>query len=352
MTSPSASIAARPRKASHPGSSDGAGARTPASPSPAPLHRATATSGDGGLCSLVNMREELDRRAMATLSGGHLAVDFASGSVPALLPFFVLEFDLSYTATAVLMLAVLASSSFVQPLFGLWSGPAGCDLAPAGRSRALRGRHRARGRRAELRPDRRARLPRRHRDRRVPPGGRQVRRLCERPEARERHVSLQHRREHRLCARADRRHAARALARPRRRSGRDAPDPRRSPLPAPLAPDPGAARAEPSHARHGARRGRRARNDAARRGDRAPERGLVRVADVRAALGRGRRRHGRGGQSRALADARRRRRRDTRARARRRSRRASADPAHHPGRAAVPDRSCSSPWAVSPERSR
>ena len=65
------------------------------------------------------MREELDRGAMATLSGGHLAVDFASGAVPALLPFFVLEFDLSYTATAALMLAVLVSSSLVQPLFGL-----------------------------------------------------------------------------------------------------------------------------------------------------------------------------------------------------------------------------------------
>ena len=60
---------------------------------------------------------------MATLSGGHLAVDFSSGAVPALLPFFVLEFDLSYTATAVLMLAVLVSSSLVQPLFGLLSDP-------------------------------------------------------------------------------------------------------------------------------------------------------------------------------------------------------------------------------------
>ena len=35
------------------------------------------------------MRDELDRGAMATLSGGHLAVDFSSGAVPALLPFFV-----------------------------------------------------------------------------------------------------------------------------------------------------------------------------------------------------------------------------------------------------------------------
>ncbi len=79
------------------------------------------------------MREELDRGAMATLSGGHLAVDFASGAVPALLPFFVLEFDLSYTATAVLMLAVLVSSSLVQPLFGLLSDRRGAIwLLPAG----------------------------------------------------------------------------------------------------------------------------------------------------------------------------------------------------------------------------
>jgi FSR family fosmidomycin resistance protein-like MFS transporter len=79
------------------------------------------------------MQEELDRRSMATLSGGHFAVDFASGSVPALLPFFVLEFDLSYTATATLMLAVLVSSSLVQPLFGLWSDRRGAIwLLPAG----------------------------------------------------------------------------------------------------------------------------------------------------------------------------------------------------------------------------
>lgn len=79
------------------------------------------------------MREELDRRAMATLSGGHLVVDFASGAVPALLPFLALEFDLSYTATAVLMLAVLASSSFLQPLFGMWSDRRGALwLLPGG----------------------------------------------------------------------------------------------------------------------------------------------------------------------------------------------------------------------------
>jgi MFS transporter, FSR family, fosmidomycin resistance protein len=79
------------------------------------------------------MRSELDRKAMATLSGGHLAVDFASGAIPALLPFLALEFDLSYTQTAALMLAVLASSSLVQPLFGLWSDRRGALwLLPGG----------------------------------------------------------------------------------------------------------------------------------------------------------------------------------------------------------------------------
>jgi FSR family fosmidomycin resistance protein-like MFS transporter len=79
------------------------------------------------------MRESIDRRGMAALSGGHLATDFASGSVPALLPFFTAKFDLSYTLTAVLMLAVLASSSLTQPLFGLWSDRRGALwLLPAG----------------------------------------------------------------------------------------------------------------------------------------------------------------------------------------------------------------------------
>jgi FSR family fosmidomycin resistance protein-like MFS transporter len=79
------------------------------------------------------MTGELDRRAMVTLSGGHLSVDFASGAVPALLPFLSDEFDLSYTATAALMLAVLVSSSLLQPLFGLWSDRRGAMwLLPGG----------------------------------------------------------------------------------------------------------------------------------------------------------------------------------------------------------------------------
>src|SRR6266566_1892418 len=70
---------------------------------------------------------------MAALSGGHCAVDFPGGALPALLPFLVDKFNLSYTLAAVIMLASTASSSVVQPLFGHWSDRrGGIWLLPAG----------------------------------------------------------------------------------------------------------------------------------------------------------------------------------------------------------------------------
>jgi FSR family fosmidomycin resistance protein-like MFS transporter len=77
---------------------------------------------------------------MVALSGGHFAVDFASGSVPALIPFLTDRFDLSYALAAVMLLAATVSSSLVQPLFGLWSDrwgalwliPGGAALAAVG----------------------------------------------------------------------------------------------------------------------------------------------------------------------------------------------------------------------------
>jgi FSR family fosmidomycin resistance protein-like MFS transporter len=86
------------------------------------------------------MRTEIDRRAMAALSGGHLFVDFASGTIPALIPFITAKFALGYASAALLMLSVTISSSLVQPLFGLWSDrrgalwliPGGVALAGAG----------------------------------------------------------------------------------------------------------------------------------------------------------------------------------------------------------------------------
>jgi MFS transporter, FSR family, fosmidomycin resistance protein len=70
---------------------------------------------------------------MTALSGGHLAVDFASGSVPALIPFLSDKFHLGYALSAMLLLAATVSSSLVQPLFGLWSDRRGALwLIPGG----------------------------------------------------------------------------------------------------------------------------------------------------------------------------------------------------------------------------
>ena len=79
------------------------------------------------------MRAEIDKRAMAALSSGHLAVDFAGGAVPALLPFLVDRFELSYTLAGAVVLASTVSSSVIQPLFGLWSDRRGATwLLPGG----------------------------------------------------------------------------------------------------------------------------------------------------------------------------------------------------------------------------
>jgi FSR family fosmidomycin resistance protein-like MFS transporter len=70
---------------------------------------------------------------MAVLASGHLGTDLASGALPALLPFLVDRFDLSYTLAALAMLASTVSSSVVQPLFGLWSDRRGAFwLLPGG----------------------------------------------------------------------------------------------------------------------------------------------------------------------------------------------------------------------------
>src|SRR3954469_11630159 len=70
---------------------------------------------------------------MTLLSTGHLATDFPGGALPALLPFLVDEFDLSYTLAGLVILAWAISSSVVQPAFGLLSDRHGALwLLPAG----------------------------------------------------------------------------------------------------------------------------------------------------------------------------------------------------------------------------
>src|SRR5438067_4877648 len=70
---------------------------------------------------------------MGLLSASHLATDFANGALPALIPFLRDRFSLSYTLVGVLVLSSQASSSLIQPLFGLWSDRRGAMwLLPAG----------------------------------------------------------------------------------------------------------------------------------------------------------------------------------------------------------------------------
>jgi MFS transporter, FSR family, fosmidomycin resistance protein len=79
------------------------------------------------------VRRQIDRKAIAALSAGHFATDFSNGALPALLPFLVQRFDLSYTEVGALMLVSALASSIIQPLFGLWSDRRGAVwLLPAG----------------------------------------------------------------------------------------------------------------------------------------------------------------------------------------------------------------------------
>jgi MFS transporter, FSR family, fosmidomycin resistance protein len=63
-------------------------------------------------------RAGVDRRAMTTLSAGHLFTDVSQGAIPALLPFLIVKDHLGYAAASALILAATISSSVIQPLFG------------------------------------------------------------------------------------------------------------------------------------------------------------------------------------------------------------------------------------------
>jgi FSR family fosmidomycin resistance protein-like MFS transporter len=52
------------------------------------------------------------------LSVGHMVTDINQGALPALLPFFIAAYDLSYAAAAGIVFAANMTSSIVQPLFG------------------------------------------------------------------------------------------------------------------------------------------------------------------------------------------------------------------------------------------
>ncbi len=57
-------------------------------------------------------------RHIGILAVGHMVTDINQGALPAMLPFFIAAYDLSYAAAAGIVFAANMTSSIVQPLFG------------------------------------------------------------------------------------------------------------------------------------------------------------------------------------------------------------------------------------------
>ena len=60
-------------------------------------------------------------RLVYLFSLGHFAVDWCQGAVPALLPYFILQYDLSYREAATLIFANMMVASIIQPVFGYYA---------------------------------------------------------------------------------------------------------------------------------------------------------------------------------------------------------------------------------------
>ena len=79
-------------------------------------------------------------RYIGLLSTGHMVTDINQGALPAILPFFISAYDLSYAAAAGIVFAANMTSSIIQPVFGHaadrfskpWLLSAGLLLAGAG----------------------------------------------------------------------------------------------------------------------------------------------------------------------------------------------------------------------------
>lgn len=106
----------------------------------APLNSSrSSTSHDYALSQEMD-REDMQYRTVALLSLGHLVTDINQGALPALLPFLIAEYHLSYTAAGFIIFGSNIASTVVQPLFGHladrlstpWLIPAGVVLAGTG----------------------------------------------------------------------------------------------------------------------------------------------------------------------------------------------------------------------------
>lgn len=101
---------------------------------------AVATPADATTAAAAAAARGVDRRGIATLAVGHACVDVTQGAVPALIPFLIRDRHWSYGAAGALVLAMTASSSLLQPLFGWladrrslsWLLPGGVVLAAVG----------------------------------------------------------------------------------------------------------------------------------------------------------------------------------------------------------------------------
>jgi FSR family fosmidomycin resistance protein-like MFS transporter len=82
----------------------------------------------------------MEPRSVVLLTLGHFVTDINQGALPALLPFLIAEYHLTYTAAAFIVFSSNIASSVVQPVFGHladrisapWLMPAGIALAGAG----------------------------------------------------------------------------------------------------------------------------------------------------------------------------------------------------------------------------
>ena len=82
----------------------------------------------------------MEYRKVSLLTLGHLFTDINQGAIPALLPFFITEYNLSYAAAGSIVFAANIASSLIQPIFGImsdrwskvWLMPLGVLLAGAG----------------------------------------------------------------------------------------------------------------------------------------------------------------------------------------------------------------------------
>lgn len=63
----------------------------------------------------------MNKRYIRLFGAGHLVTDIYQGALPALLPFLISERKISYAAAALLIFAANASSSIIQPVFGIFS---------------------------------------------------------------------------------------------------------------------------------------------------------------------------------------------------------------------------------------